>query len=397
MKSLVLFSIGFRPWFLLFLAGGSLMFSAWSLSWMIASTGLHIPIDLPPILVDWRWHAHEIIYGLGVALLSGFLLTAVQNWTGRRPLSPIGLFAVTATWLCARGAFLFFGIPNTWAYLLSMIPEIIVGLAILNVIVRAGQWHNILFPFALLLLGFLDGYFGIHINESDLHGRGAIMGLWPILAVLLFVSQRIIPAFTANRAGARSKSSGMYTAVIFGLAPFLLLLLGFVPQIPGHALLWSVISTVIILFGLRGIIRWWQPLALHEPMLLVLYAGFVLTLAGLVIMTLSVLIFKHNQGADLWWDAGIHGMGLGILGILGPGMLLRVSAGHSGRRIFMPKWLRVFFIVAFLVWLLRVFTPAFGYNPLMLGLSALGLAAVYFSLLFAVGLWLITPRADARI
>lgn len=90
-------------------------------------------------------------------------------------------------------------------------------------------------------------------------------------------------------------------------------------------------------------------------------------------------------------------MGIGILGILGPGMLLRVSAGHSGRRIFMPKWLRVFFIVAFLVWLLRVFTPAFGYNPLMLGLSAWGLAAVYFSLLFAVGLWLITPRADGRI
>ena len=194
MKSPVLFSIGFRPWFLLFLAGGGLMFSAWGLSWLIASTSLHIHLELPPVLMDWRWHAHEMIYGLGVALLAGFLLTAVQNWTGRRPLPPIGLFATTAIWLCARGAYLLFGMHSVWAYLLSIIPAVIVGSAILTAILRAGQWHNLLFPFSLLLMAFLDGYFGIHINEPNLHGQVAIMGLWPILAVLLFVSQRLVYA-----------------------------------------------------------------------------------------------------------------------------------------------------------------------------------------------------------
>ncbi|OZB75773.1 MAG: hypothetical protein B7X28_01860 [Halothiobacillus sp. 13-55-253] len=396
MKSPVLFSIGFRPWFLLFLVSGGLMFSAWGLPWLITSTGLHINIELFPALMDWRWHAHEMIYGLGFALLAGFLLTAVQNWTGRRPLPPIGLFVTTAIWLCARGTFLFFGMHSVWAYILSIIPEIIVGSAILVAIIRTGQWHNLLFPFSLLLIAFLDSYFGIHINEPNLQGQVAVMGLWPILAVLLFVSQRIIPAFTAGRAGKRSNSLGNYAAVTFGVAPFVLLLLSFIPQIPGNTLLWSATSTIIILLGCWGVLRWWHPVVRREPMLLVLYAGFALTLAGLLIMTLSVLFFTNTNMAAMWWDAGIHGVGLGILGVLGPGMLLRVSAGHSGRIIVMPNWLRVFFIATPLIWLLRVFAPVLGYNPLMLGLSAWGMAAVYFSLLFAVGPWLVSPRADRR-
>lgn len=396
MKPPIVFSIGFRPWFLLFLAAGGLMFSAWGLSWLTASIGLHLSVELSPVILDWRWHAHEMIYGLGVALLSGFLLTAVQNWTGQRPLPPIGLFAIIVIWLCARGAFLLFGINSIWPYLLSILPAVVVGASLMTAILRAGQWHNILFPFYLLLLAVLDSYFGIHINASDLHGQIAIMGLWPILAVLLFVSQRIIPAFTAGRAGVRSKSLGNFTAVTFGVAPLLLLILSFVPQFPGYALSWSVISAVIILMGCRAILRWWHPVVLLEPMLLVLYVGFALTLAGLMIMTLSVLAFTQTTEAAVWWDAGIHGVSLGILGILGPGMLLRVSAGHSGRKIVMPTWLRVFFIATVLIWVLRVCTPALGYNPLMLGISAWGMAAVYFSLLFAVGPWLVLPRADGR-
>ncbi len=396
MKSPVLFSVGFRPWFLLFLAGGGLMFTAWGLSWLIAPMSLHINLELLPVLMDWRWHAHEMIYGLGVALLAGFLLTAVQNWTGIKPLPPIGLLATSVVWLCARGAFMIFGMHSVWAYLLSITPEVIVGSAILTVILRARQWHNLLFPFSLLLMALLDGYFGVHINEPDLHGQVAIMGLWPLLAILLFVSQRIIPAFTTGRAGIRSKSLGKYAAVIFGAGPLVLLLLSLIPTFVGHELLWSMVSTVLILFGWWGIFRWWHAVVLREPMLLVLYAGFALTLTGLMIMTLDVLIIKQTNMAAAWWDAGIHGMSLGILGVLGPGMLLRVSAGHSGRVIAMPTWLRVIFIATPLIWLVRVFAPAWGFNPLMLGVSAWGMAAVYFSLLVAVGPWLVLPRADGR-
>lgn len=396
MKSPILFSVGFRPWFLLFLAGGGLMFAAWGGTWLIASTSLHINVELPPVLMDWRWHAHEMIYGLGIALLAGFLLTAVQNWTGMRPLSPAGLLATTVVWLAARGTFLIFGMHSVWAYMLSIIPEVIVGSAILTVIIRARQWHNLLFPFSLLLMALLDGYFGVHINEKNLHGQVAIMGLWPLLSIFLFVAQRIIPAFTSGRVGERSKSLGKYAAIIFGVAPLVILLLSFSPPFAGHELIWSGVSTIIILLGWWGILRWWHPVVLREPMLLVLYAGFALTLAGLMIMTLGVLIFKQTNIAAAWLDAGIHGMSLGILGVLGPGMLLRVSAGHSGRAIVMPKWLRAFFIVTPFIWLVRVFAPAFGYNPFMLGLSAWGMAAVYFSLLFAVGSWLVLPRADGR-
>lgn len=393
----VLLSIGFRPWFLLMLACGGLIFAAWGLPWLIASTGLHINLAPLTVLTDWRWHAHEMIFGVGFALLAGFLLTAVQNWTGRRPLPPIGLLATTLVWLCARGLFLFAGMQCEWAYLLSIITELVVGTAIFSVILRARQWHNLLFPFSLLLMAVLDGYFGVRINDTHLHGQVAILGLWPLLAVVLFIAQRVIPAFTSGRAGVRSQSMGKPAAFIFGAGPLLLLLLGLVPPFAGLGIIWGVSATVIVLLGWWGIFRWWHPVVLSEPMLLVLYAGFSLMLTGLMLMTLDAWFFMQTSSAAAWLDAGVHGIGLGILGVLGPGMLLRVSAGHSGRAIAMPKWLSVFFIAAVIFWLIRVAAPVFGYNPLMLGLSAWGMAAVYFSLLFAVAPWLVLPRADGRL
>lgn len=396
MKSPVLFSIGFRPWFLLLLASGGLMFTVWGGFWLSTSTILHINLPLPTVLTDWRWHAHEMIFGLGVALLAGFLLTAVQNWTGRRPLPPVGLLATTLVWLCARMAFIFVGMQSGWAYLLSIVPAVIVGAAILSAIVREGQWHNLIFPFSLLLMALLDSYFAVHVNDPHLHGQVAILGLWPLLTVVLFIAQRIIPAFTTGRANVKSPSLGKPAAIIFAVAPLVLLLLNLAPPLATLDLLRGVITLGVVLLGWWGIYRWWHPIVLREPMLLVLYAGFLLTLMGLMLVALDVLFFRQGSSSAAWWDAGIHGMGLGILGVLGPGMLLRVSAGHSGRSIYMPHWMRFIFIATPLIWFLRVIAPGFGYNPLLLGVSALGMAGVYFSLLFAVGAWLVLPRADGR-
>lgn len=185
-------------------------------------------------------------------------------------------------------------------------------------------------------------------------------------------------------------------AVIFSAGPVLLLLLNVLPQFQGQNTLLGVTAVIIVLSGLWGVWRWWHPIVLREPMLLIIYSGFVLTLTGLALMGISWLLFTTGNTGPFWLDAGVHGVGIGILGVMGPGMLLRVSAGHTGRPIVMPVWLRWFFVAAVGIWLMRVVAPWFGYNPWLLFASAWGLAAVYLALLFGIAGWLIKPRVDGR-
>ncbi|MHB1229995.1 MAG: NnrS family protein [Halothiobacillus sp.] len=396
MKWPVMFSIGFRPWFLVLLGTGSLLLGGWGVSWFAAATATNMNFVLLPSLLDWRWHAHEMIFGLGIALLAGFLLTAVQNWTGRRPLSPAWLFVSVLVWLITRVVYLLGGVHIPLAYVLSAMPAFMVGMAILRVIAMTRQWHNLIFPVSLILLAVLDVYFGAQIDSGDLLGHVAILGLWPVLGIVLFIAQRILPAFTAGRAGIRPRSMGNTGAVIFSAGPVLLLLLNVLPQFQGQNTLLGVTAVIIVLSGLWSVWRWWHPIVLREPMLLIIYSGFVLTLTGLALMGIFWLLFATGNTGPFWLDAGVHGVGIGILGVMGPGMLLRVSAGHTGRPIVMPVWLRWFFVAAVGIWLMRVVAPWFGYNPWLLFASAWGLAAVYLALLFGIAGWLIKPRVDGH-
>ncbi|MCB1892227.1 MAG: NnrS family protein, partial [Rhodocyclaceae bacterium] len=65
---------GFRPFFALACLSGlslpvlwTLMFAGWIEAPATAFTG-------------FQWHAHEMFFGFGWAMLGGFLLTASKNW-----------------------------------------------------------------------------------------------------------------------------------------------------------------------------------------------------------------------------------------------------------------------------------------------------------------------------
>jgi uncharacterized protein involved in response to NO len=92
-----LFSYGFRP-FSLF---GALYAGIAVLVWIPAFVG---EITLRTAFVPRDWHAHEMLYGYVPAVVTGFLLTAVPNWTGRLPLQ--GAPLITLFPVCWRGALL---------------------------------------------------------------------------------------------------------------------------------------------------------------------------------------------------------------------------------------------------------------------------------------------------
>ena len=83
---------GFRPFFLL-----GAIFAALAVPlWLAAYTGaLALPSPLPASL----WHGHEMLFGYAAAVLAGFLLTATPSWSGRPPVSGIGLGVLALIWL----------------------------------------------------------------------------------------------------------------------------------------------------------------------------------------------------------------------------------------------------------------------------------------------------------
>jgi len=94
-----LFSYGFRPFFL----GAAIWAALGILLWLPQYFG---ELTLPTAFGPLDWHVHEMIYGYVGAVIAGFLLTAIPNWTGRLPVNGYALAALACLWLAGRGAIL---------------------------------------------------------------------------------------------------------------------------------------------------------------------------------------------------------------------------------------------------------------------------------------------------
>lgn len=394
MKRSAVLSVGFRPWFLSLLVAGVILFGLWGWVWFsMAMGGMLSPSPtINAMIGDWRWHAHEMVFGLGTALLSGFLLTAVQNWTGERVITPGQLLSLVLLWWAARCLFFLEGMTGWSGFIASAAVPLWVAVAILRPLRRHRQWRNLIFPGALVTLSLLDLFFRGGMHRPDFQSEIAWAGLWPLLAVVLFMAQRIIPAFTGNFIGRRNLDLGHPLAWISGGGPFLLLLLSVLPLAMVRPVLAPIMTMLIVLSGAYALRHWWDRRILREPMLLVLFVGYFLIMLGLLILAVAQTTLLPPSLHGSWLDAAIHALGLGILGVFGPGMLLRVSAGHTGRVIEMSGLLRWAFVTAVLLWLVRVAILAIGFHPAWLAFAAWGMAGVYLALLLSIASWLIRPR-----
>ncbi len=389
-----LLSIGFRPWFLLMLGFATLATTLWAGVWIVGGWGAATQGLFDGGQLDWRWHAHEMTFGVGVALVAGFLTTAAQNWTGRRAWHPAGLLVVLGVWLAARLAFLFMGANPLWPYLLSIAAELGILFVVARLILLSRQWHNLLFVLALSGIVLADALFALQRHDGGLASIHGWLGLLPIVAMLLFIAQRVVPPFSANRLGIPPRRTGRYVATILGGGPLLLFLALLVaPMWPNTLpLIGAVIAAVVAGTGGYALMRWWHRKVLSEPMLWLLFLGASVVLIGLAWMA-AVLIDLPVGGLD----GPVHALGLGMLAVMAMGMMTRVSAGHTGRPIHLPRWLWPVLVLLLVVVAGRLLLPIWpGLEPVWLAITAGGLALVYLALLIVIGPWLIAERADAR-
>lgn len=373
-----LYRLGMRPFYLLAAAFAALAVPAWLAAYLGAWPGA--PFGL-------AWHAHEMVFGFAGAVVAGFLLTAVQNWTGLATPTGAPLRALAVLWLAGRVAAL--GPPAVFA-LADSAFLFALAIVVLRLLLHADNRRNLPVFVVVLLLASCNASF--HLANL---GLDALSPLAPVHAAILLltllialVAGRVAPMFTRNGApGSRPRQSGkLDLAAMLALAAAVLC---HVSEAPGAATA-ALAGLAALLHAIRFAL--WDPLATRRhPLLWSFHLSYALLVAGVAALGLHAL---GLAGASTVY----HLLGAGAMGGMVGAMITRTALGHTGRplRAGVPDTV----IYALL--------PAGALARLAANLlvdqgrtHALLLSAACWSLAFLLYLWrylpfLTRPRADGR-
>lgn len=376
-----LLRLGFRPFFL----AGSVFALLALMLWLPALTG-HLVWQ--PAGGWLAWHRHEMLFGFGAAIIAGFLLTAVQNWTGRPGLSGWPLAGLVAVWLAARVAWL--GNAPTALLVpleLAFLPLVAAAMARTLWVVR--QTRNYPVVLVLLLMALADGLamLGLVQGDAGLQRRGVLAGIWVIVTLLGLIGGRVIPFFTARGLALKKSAPPLDWLAWMLLAGGMLMTLFTVAGLTlvPHAAL-AVLCFQLAAGHLLRLLHWYEPGIWKVPLLWSLhlaYAWLVLALFGLGLWHTGLL---QSLGPPL------HALTMGAMGGAILAMLARVSLGHTGRELRPPRGMSLAFALLHLGVLARVglIVPW--------PLPALQLAVICWLLAFGIFVWHYAPMlVSARV
>ena len=339
----VLFALGFRPFFLL---GG--IFAIFLVAgWVPAFVG---GIAFSTYYGQLEWHSHEMIFGYTVAVIAGFLLTAVRNWTERPTPTGGYLGALAGLWLIGRILPFFAAIFPDWLIAsvdLAFLPVLALGIGV--PLVQSAENRNVVFLLVLAVLWAANG-----LVHADLLGllpnfarKGILLGLNVIVLLIVIMGGRVIPFFTERALpGIVMKR----WRIIEWLAPFsvLLFLLAefFFPDSFWSA---SLASLAACVNGIR-LASWYSNRYWRVPLLWVLHLGYGWIIAGFVLKAGIALGVVPPQFT-------IHAFAVGGIGVLSLGMMARVSLGHTARALTIGSAMAVAFGLVNLAALARGLLP----------------------------------------
>lgn len=390
---------GFRPFF--FLAG--LFAIAIVPAWLLVLFG--VMGDPRPHLDITTWHAHEMIFGYALAVIAGFLLTAVANWTGRETLVGGWLLGLAAVWLLGRIAMIappFLGRGVTAAIDLSFLPLLIVALA--RPLVAARNWRN------MVMLGVLSALFAanvvVHLDALGMvgasgTGRAAMRTAVDIvIALCVIITGRVVPMFTRNGIRATPATTSPSTTTnetirgspalekLAGGAMLLVLLVDVREVLSGRPS--SALSAgVAALAGIATVVRsarWGTRYTLPHPLLWILHVGSAWIAVGFLLRA-GLALVEAPSGA-MSSSLATHALTLGAIGALTLGMMARVALGHTGRPLTVGRSMAIAFVSITLAAAARVAVPLIWPSSLP---TSLVLAGVLWTLAFAIFLAAVAP------
>lgn len=385
-RILPLFRLGFRPFFLL----GALFSTLAMLGWIGQLNGW---LSMPGISNPVWWHAHEMLFGFGAAIVAGFLLTAVQNWTAHPGVRSWPLALVVSLWALPRLLLPWFGEENTFLMVADLAWLPLCAWFLAKPIIIARQWRNLFFVPLLLVLTLLNGTSWIW------HGEWATLEHLLITTVLLFTTLiavmggRVIPFFTARATGL-DKAVPLVWLERGALASLWLLLLIWLlfPNQWTASVYMMPLYIVAASLHLWRQLRWRLPTTMGHPLLWSLHLAYLFIPLGLLALA------AQAAGMSISLSLASHLLSAGCLGTMILGMIARVSLGHSGRALQVGRRIHSAFVLIIAAALLRVLVPLLWPAYTLHGWNLSGLA---WSLAYGLFVWvyapiLTSPRADGR-
>lgn len=323
-----LFNLGFRPFFL----GAGLISILSMFVWYLL---LQQTLQLSA-LSSTQWHSHEIIFGFSMAVITGFLLTAVKNWTNIDTPSGRPLLLLFLLWASARVAWLLLPfLPENSASLLVIAAvfdlafSFYFALAFARPVFLSKQWNQIGLLVKVVLMGVLNTlcYLGLLGVLEQGMSWGIYGGFFIILAIILTMGRRVIPFFIEK--GVAETVSLKNPKWIDHSSLVLFLLLALSEVFLNQPLITSLIATPLFIVGCIRLFNWHTAGIWQKSMLWSLYLGMGLIQVGFLLFALTVFSPPLQSLA-------IHTLAVGGIGLITLGMMTRVTLGHTGRNVNQP-------------------------------------------------------------
>jgi uncharacterized protein involved in response to NO len=379
-----LFSYGFRPFFLL----GSAYALIAVLIWLPAYFG---ELDVPTAFSARDWHIHEMLYGYLAAVVAGFLLTAIPNWTGRLPLQGRPLMGLVALWIAGRIAV---SVSQPIGALPGGLVDCSFLLLMVGVVAReivAGRnWRNLI---VLVPVGILAaGNIAFHVEaywrrQAEFSAKIAIAA---ILTLIMIIGGRVVPSFTRNWLARRTPGRlpvpfGKYDLVALVVSVLALVLWIAIPAgLPLAAALLAAAALQAFRLG-----RWAGERTIADRLVLILHIGFAFVPLGFLLSALAALGLVRP-------DAGVHAWMAGAAGTMTLAIMTRASLGHTGRPLVASRATQMIYAGIVLAALCRIaaaLVPQFA--TILLEIAAIGWVAAFGGFVVAFGPVLMRPSAKS--
>lgn len=369
------FRLGFRPFFLLSALLALIAIPLWIGAFL---GGLAFPTPTGGWLA---WHRHEMVFGFAGGVIAGFLLTAVQTWTGQPSLSGKPLAVLVVLWLLARFSW---WLPSAIPLLLlNVLFLLAVAVAMARMLWAVKQNRNYPIAVVLLLLTVADALTlcGVVQSNDAWQRQGSLAAVWLVTAMITLIGGRVIPFFTFRGLGKTEQVSAWawldWSLLIGAVLAAATTAIGWLMQ-GAHAASGALFLLLGIGHSIR-IARWFDAGLLRVPLLWSLYLAY----AWLIVACFGLALWAFGLGVPE--GQALHALTVGAIGGLILAMMARVSLGHTGRALVLPKGFFIAFVLFNIATLLRVIGPSFVYT------TAMWLAALAWSLAFVQFAWVYGP------
>lgn len=380
-----LFRLGFRPFFLL----GALFSCLAMLGWV---GQLNNWFALPGIGNPIWWHAHEMLFGFGAAIVAGFLLTAVQNWTAHPGVRSWPLALIVGLWVLPRCLLPWLGEGNLILMALDLAWLPLCAWFLAKPVIMTRQWRNLFFVPLLLILTLLNGASWLWRDEWSAVEHLLITTVLLFTTLIAVMGGRVIPFFTARGTGQEKAPPSPWLERGALASLWLILLLWLLPDSWTNSLYMVPLYIVAAGLHLGRQLRWRPGTTLAQPLLWSLHLAYLFIPLGLLALA------AQATGLPLSLSLASHLLSAGCMGTMILGMIARVSLGHSGRALHVGRRITLAFALVILSAFMRVLLPLYWPSLTLTGwnLSGWSWIAAYGLFVWVYTPILTRPRADGR-